>query len=210
MKSRKSRGAVLISTFIFFAGVTLAQNSRNAAATPSVQGGTISSTQAALQLNTITTAVPFLLMSPDARAGGMGDAGVASSPDENSIHWNPSKLAFLDKKMGYSISYTPWLRALVPDINLAYLSGYYKTSKSGVLAASLRYFSLGDITFTDQVGNVTGQFRPNEFAVDVAYGRMLGENFSVGSALRFIYSNLTANQTVAGNSSQPGTSIAAD
>ena len=210
MKSRKSRGAVLISTFIFFAGVTLAQNSRNAAATPSVQGGTISSTQAALQLNTITTAVPFLLISPDARAGGMGDAGVASSPDENSIHWNPSKLAFLDKKMGYSISYTPWLRALVPDINLAYLSGYYKTSKSGVLAASLRYFSLGDITFTDQVGNVTGQFRPNEFAVDVAYGRMLGENFSVGSALRFIYSNLTANQTVAGNSSQPGTSIAAD
>jgi hypothetical protein len=104
------------------------------------------------QVNTITTAVPFLMISPDSRAGGMGDAGVASAPDANSIHWNPSKLAFLEKKMGLSISYTPWLRALVPDINLAYISFYLKPGKAKdgqTIAASMRYFSLGDITFTD-------------------------------------------------------------
>ncbi|MGZ4049584.1 MAG: PorV/PorQ family protein, partial [Bacteroidia bacterium] len=118
------------------------------------------------QLNTITTAVPFLLIAPDSRSGGMGDAGCASLNDANAIHWNASKLGFEEKKMGFSVSYTPWLRALVPDINLAYLTGFYKLKKRGTIAASLRYFSLGDITFTDANGNTTGQFRPNEFAID--------------------------------------------
>jgi hypothetical protein len=161
------------------------------------------------QLNTITTAVPFLLISPNSQEGGYGDAGCASTPNVGSIHWNPSKLGMIDKKMGFGVSYTPWLRALVPDINLAYLSGYYKM-KGGTVGGSLRYFSLGDITFTDIVGNVTGQFRPNEFAVDVAYGKKLGDNFSAGGAVRYIYSNLTNGVNVQGSSSHAGMSVAAD
>lgn len=163
-----------------------------------------------LQLNTITTAVPFLLITPDSRAGGMGDAGVASSTDVNSIHWNPSKLGFADKKMGIGVSYTPWLRKLVPDINLAYLSGYYKTKKSGTIGASLRYFSLGDITFTDENGNTIGQFKPNEFAIDVAYATKLSKTFAVGGAVRFTNSNLTGGAMVAGAETKSGRAISVD
>ena len=162
------------------------------------------------QINTITTAVPFLLITPDSRAGGMGDVGVASTPDVNSIHWNSSKLAFEDKQMGIGVSYTPWLRALVPDINLAYLTGFYKTKKRGTFAASLRYFSLGDITFTDVNGQTIGQFRPNEFAIDVAYGVKLAKNFSVGGAARFINSNLTGGTVVGGAATHPGRAAAVD
>ena len=162
------------------------------------------------QINTITTSVPFLIISPDARSGGMGDGGVAISPDANSIHWNASKLAFIEDRIGFAVSYTPWLRALVPDINLAYVSGYKKLKNDQTMAVSLRYFSLGDITFTDQTGNVTGQFNPNEFAVDVAYARVLGEGFSGGLALRYINSNLTGGAEVGGASSQAGQSVAAD
>ncbi|TAL61919.1 MAG: type IX secretion system outer membrane channel protein PorV [Bacteroidetes bacterium] len=162
------------------------------------------------QLNTITTAVPFLLIGPDSRAGGLGDAGVATSPDPNSMHWNPSKYAFVKKQTGISLSYTPWLRALVPDINLAYLSGYYKMKKNGTVAASLRYFSLGNITFTDIVGNTIGQFRPNEFAFDVGYGTKLGDHFSGGGAIRYIHSDLTGKISVEGSQTHAGNSVAAD
>lgn len=162
------------------------------------------------QVNTITTAVPFLLISPDARAGGMGDNGVATSPDANSIHWNPAKLAFVEKDMGFSISYTPWLRELVNDINLAYLSGYKKLKGDQAVAISLLYFSLGNIDFTDDVGNKTSQFNPNEFAIDGAYSRKLGENLSGGLALRYIYSNLTGGALVQNSASHAGTSVAAD
>ncbi len=162
------------------------------------------------QVNTITTAVPFLLISPDARAGGMGDNGVATSPDANSIHWNPAKLAFVEKDMGFSVSYTPWLRELVNDINLAYLSGYKKLKGDQTVALSLLYFSLGNIDFTDDVGNKTSQFNPNEFAIDGAYSRKLGENLSGGLALRYIYSNLTGGALVQNSASHAGTSVAAD
>lgn len=162
------------------------------------------------QLNTITTAVPFLLIAPDSRAGAMGDAGAASSPDANSMHWNPSKYAFVKKQTGISVSYSPWLKALVPDIYLGYLAGYYKLKKQGTFAASLRYFSLGDITFTDIVGNTIGQFRPHEFAVDVGYGTKLGEHFAGGGALRYIHSNLTGGVSVEGSQTHPGNSVAAD
>jgi hypothetical protein len=162
------------------------------------------------QLNTITTAVPFLIISPDARAGGMGDAGVASSADVNSIHWNPSKLAFVENKMGVSISYTPWLRKLVPDINLAYVSFYNKLKGDQTIGASLRYFSLGDITFTDNVGTEIGQFNPSEFAIDIAYARLLSENISGGIALRYINSNLTGGFQVENNATKAGQSVAAD
>lgn len=162
------------------------------------------------QLNTITTAVPFLIISPDARAGGMGDAGVASAADVNSIHWNPAKLAFMDQKMAFGVSYTPWLRKLVPDINLAYVAFAKKMKGDQALAASLRYFSLGNITFTDGSGNEIGQFDPAEFAFDVAYSRKLSENISGGIAIRYINSNLTGGFTVENNATKAGQSVAAD
>jgi hypothetical protein len=162
------------------------------------------------QVNTITTAVPFLMISPDARAGGMGDAGVASDADVNSIHWNPSKLAFVDKTMGIGISYTPWLRELVPDINLAYLSFFYKTKKRGAFGASLRYFSLGSITFTDANGTTIGQFTPNEFAVDAAYGVKLSKTFSAGGAVRYIQSNLTGGAFVDGAATKTARGVGVD
>jgi hypothetical protein len=142
----------------------------------------------------------------------MGDVGVATSPDGASIHWNPGKLAFVDNKMGFAVSYTPWLRALVPDINLAYVSGYGKIGKKGLqtLAGSLRYFSLGDITFTDQNGNTIGNFNPNEFAIDLAYSRVLAKGFSGGLALRYVYSNLTGGINVGGADTRPGMAAAAD
>ncbi len=164
------------------------------------------------QINTITTAVPFLQIAPDSRAGGMGDYGVATSPDANSIHWNPSKLAFAEKEFGFAISYTPWLRALVNDINLAYISGYKKFKDDQAIAASLLYFSLGNIDFTNDNAEKTGSFNPNEWAFDVAYSRKLGEKFSGGIALRYIYSNLTGGISIQNNtiSTHAGTSVAAD
>jgi hypothetical protein len=162
------------------------------------------------RINTITTAVPFLLIAPDARGGGLGDAGVASTPDANSIHWNASKLAFAEKELGVSISYTPWLKSLVPDINLGYLSGYKKIGKDQAIATSLLYFSLGDIVFTDQNGATIGNFRPHELAYDIAYARKLSDNFSGGLALRYIYSNLTGGITVNGADSKAGKAVAAD
>lgn len=162
------------------------------------------------RINTITTAVPFLIIAPDARAGALGDAGVASTPDANSMHWNPAKYAFIDNDMGFSMSYSPWLRALVNDINLAYLTGYKRFDKQQTIAASLLFFSLGDITFTNDIGQVIGDFKPNEFAVDVAYSRLFSEEISGAVALRYIYSNLTGGIFVGGAESRAGQSVAAD
>lgn len=165
-----------------------------------------------IQINTITTAVPFLIITPDARAGAMGDVGVSSTPDAASIHWNPGKLAFVENDMGFAVSYTPWLRKLVPDINLAYLSGYGRFGKKKLqtIAGSLRYFSLGDITFTDNVGNVIGNFRPNEFALDVAYSRKLSDYVSMGIALRYVNSNLTGGIAVEGAATKAANAVAGD
>lgn len=160
--------------------------------------------------NVITTAVPFLLISPDARSGGMGEAGVATKPDANSMHWNPAKYAFIDKDMGYSVSYSPWLRNLVNDINLACLTGYKRLDENQTLAASLVYFSLGDITFTDVIGNPVGQYNPNEFSLDFTYSRKLGPNWSGAVSARWIHSNLTQGQFVGGAATKAGNSIATD
>ena len=149
-----------------------------------------------VKLNTITTSVPFLSIGPDSRAGGMGDCGAASTPDVNSMHWNAAKYAFIEKKTGFALNYTPWLRRLVPDINFSYLSIYHKLDKNQAIAGSLRYFSLGDITFTDINGTTIGQFRPNEFSIDVAYSRKLTSKFSTALALRYIFSNLQLIQTI--------------
>ena len=163
-----------------------------------------------LQLNTITTAVPFLIINPETRGGGMGDVGVSASPDGNSLHWNVAKYAFIEGKSGASISYTPWLRALVPDISLSYLTGYYKIDKMSAVAVSLRYFSLGSIQFTDMFGNNTVQFTPNEFALNVGYSRKLAERLSGGLSAKYITSNLTGGQTVGGANSKPGRTVAVD
>lgn len=162
------------------------------------------------KLNTITTAVPFLIIAPDARAGGMGDMGVASSPDANSMHWNPAKYGFIKKDFGISVSYSPWLRKLVNDINLAYLTGYKKINDRQVIAMSLRYFSLGNITFTDNVGTVTGNYKPNEFSIDAAYAFRFTNTLSGSIALRYIYSNLTGGIYVGGSASKAGQSVASD
>jgi len=173
-------------------------------------------------VNALTTAVPFLRISPDARAGGMGDVGIATSPDANATFHNPAKLAFVttydtrdDKEydagtFGVSMSYTPWLRSLVNDIYLAQLTGYYKINKMQAVAMSLRYFSLGQIQFTDAQGNNLQQFRPNEFAIDGTYSRILAKGFSTGISLRFIYSNLASGQSVGGTTINPGIAAAAD
>jgi hypothetical protein len=161
-------------------------------------------------LNVVQTAVPFLMVSPDARSGSLGDAGVSSTPDENSMHWNPAKFAFIEKDLGVAINYSPWLHNLVPDINLAYLTGYKRLDKNQVIAASLRYFSLGNIQFTNAFGEPIGDYKPNEFAIDGTYSRKFTKTLSGAVAGRFIHSNLTAGQQVGSQSTKPGNSVAAD
>lgn len=160
--------------------------------------------------NVIQTVVPFLTIAPDSRAGALGDAGVATSPDLYSMHWNPAKYAFIDGNGGFGMSYSPWLRALVPDINLAYLTGYYRLDSRQVLAASLMYSSLGEIQFTDDYGNYQRDYNPNEFSVDVAYSRLFSEHWSGGVAMRFIYSNITGGMTVGTTETKAGIAFAAD
>jgi len=162
------------------------------------------------RVNTITSAVPFLMITPDSRGGGMGDLGVATSPDANSQHWNAAKYSFIDEDFGVSISYTPWLRALVDDISISYLTGYKKFKHGNAVAASLRYFSLGNITFTDAAGNELRTFRPNEFAFDVSYSMILTDGFSGAVTLRYIYSNLTGGISSSTSSSHPGKAVAGD
>lgn len=142
-------------------------------------------------INPITTAVPFLLISPDSKQGGMGDVGAATDPDANSIHWNGSKLAFAEKQFGVGITVTPWLRSLVPDINMYYLGGYAKLNDKQVIGASLRYFSLGKIELTDIQGTNYASYTPNELALDLAFSQKLSKNFSLGVAARFINSGIS-------------------
>ena len=164
-----------------------------------------------LQLNTITTAVPFLLISPDSRASAMGDLGVATSPDINSQHWNASKYVFAEEKSGVSFSYSPWLRSLgINDINLVYLAGYKKLNRNSSISGSMRYFSLGEINFTDNTGAPIKTANPKEFAFDVAYAARLGKNLSGSMTARFINSNLTEGLTANGVDTKPGRSFAID
>lgn len=158
------------------------------------QGGLQSKESLLGQRNVITTAAPFLLISPDSRGAAMGDLGVATSADANSIHWNASKLAFIEEDAGISLSAAPWLRQLVPDVWFYYMSGYKKIDKQSTVAMSLRYFTLGDIQFTDNNGNSNGNYEPKEFALDGAYARKLSDNLSLGIALRFIFSDLARGQ----------------
>ena len=160
----------------------------------------------------ITTAVPFLTITPDSRAAGMGDAGVATSPDANSAYWNSAKLAFIDKSYGVSGSYTPWLGKIINDMSIFYLTGFYKITREQTVAASMKYFDLGEITFNNGPGqgNILGRFNPREFAFDVTYSRLLTEQLSIGGALRYIHSNLTGAFSSGGVDARPGNSVAVD
>ncbi|MFK7981415.1 MAG: type IX secretion system outer membrane channel protein PorV [Saprospiraceae bacterium] len=162
-------------------------------------------------VNTIITAVPFLRIVPDARSAAMGDVGIATSTDANSMHFNGSKMVFGEDKGGVAVTYTPWLRALnVNDVYLAYLSGYYQLNTEEAVGFSLRYFSLGDIAFTDENGMPLGNGRPNEFELNGSYARKLGDKLSAGLGAKFIYSNLAAGQEVGGEQISAGTAFAAD
>ncbi len=160
-----------------------------------------------LNPNVITTAVPFVSISPDARGGSMGDCGVASEADVYSMHYNPAKYTFMDQKMSIGLGYSPWLRNLVPDMNLAYLAFATKLNKESALGATLRYFNCGNITFVDGNGQNPMDYKPNEWALDVTYSRMLTEYLSGAVAGRFILSNLTGNYDA---ESGAGWSVAAD
>ncbi len=160
--------------------------------------GQTTNNAASKKLNTINTAVPFLRIIPDARGGGMGDVGIAVTEDANATFYNASKLVFADKPMGMSASYNQWLAALVKDVYLADLSGYYQIDKLQCISSSLRFFSLGNIDFYTQNAEFNGSFHPREFAYDINYSRKLSKIFSTGLTLRYIYSNLASGQTVDG------------
>ncbi len=160
----------------------------------------------------ISTSVPFLMIGPDARSAAMGDVGVATSSDANAIHWNPSKLAFTEKELSATISYSPWLRKLVPDMSISYLAGYKRLNRRSVIGASVRYFDLGELQFTNDNGQPIQDFNPREIALDATYAMQLSKTFAMGVTARYINSNLAgnvSNSSVQVNAS-PGNSLAAD
>ena len=191
----------LLFTFIFAVSITFTF------AQPTGGSGV---TDDELQLNTITTALPFMAITPDSRAGGMGDAGTALSPSSSSIYWNTSILSFSEQTSEVSLSYTPWLRQLTNDIHLSYLSAYYKINETHSVGGALRFFSLGEITFTDASGNVIRDDKPSEFELTGAYAFRLSNRLSLGINGKFAYSNLTGGLTVGGVNTKAGVVGAAD
>jgi hypothetical protein len=162
-------------------------------------------------INVVTSAVPFLRISPDARAGGMGDLGVATSADPNSVFYNIAKYPFAASRSGLALTYTPWLKDLgLNDVYLTTIAGYHKLDDEQSISASMRYFSLGNIQFTDNLGNDLNTFRPREFAFDAGYARKLSDNLSLGVAIRYINSNLAGGAAVNGVSYKAGTAVAGD
>ncbi|MBN2610781.1 MAG: type IX secretion system outer membrane channel protein PorV [Bacteroidales bacterium] len=193
---------MILKRFAFsFIIVIIALNGFSQSSTSELLGG---------EANPIHSTVPFLSIAPDSRAGAMGDVGVATKPDAGSQHWNAAKYVFLPGEMGLSLSYTPWLRNLVNDINLAYLNFYKRFDDKQVLSASLLYFSLGDIVFTDNFGGYINTYRPNEFTLDAAYSRLFTDNLSSALTLRFIRSDITGGGSVLGQEYNAGISFAAD
>lgn len=163
-------------------------------------------------LRAITTAVPILTVAPDARSAAMGDAGVAITPDANASYWNPAKLGFIQTDLTVGLSYSPWLRNIVNDMSLSYLSVAKKLGDNSAFSASLMYFNLGSIQFTDDLGGPLQDFRPKEYAISGAYGLKLSEYLSLGVGAKFIHSNLSGGVNVTGSAgaSKPGNSAAAD
>ena len=167
--------------------------------------------QSANPINVVTTAVPFLRISPDARSGGMGDVGVATIPDASSVFWNQAKIPFAKSKSEIGLNYTPWLKGLdLNDVYLVSAAGYGKIDDQQAISGSVRYFSLGNIQFTDNSGNDLQTYRPREFAIDAGYSRKLSEKAGLGIALRYINSNLASGQSSSGSTYKTGTSEADD
>ncbi len=158
----------------------------------------------------ISTAVPFLSITPDARAGAMGDMGVATSPDIYSIYWNSAKYAFLDEKFAAAASYTPWLRSITTGISLSQLVGFYRLNETQAFAASIRYFTVGEIILTSTTGEELSAINPNEFSIDAAYSLKLSDNLAGSIALRFIYSNITGGFSSGSFNTHPGVAFASD
>lgn len=162
------------------------------------------------KINVVTTAVPFLRISPDARAGGMGDLAIATNPDASSSFYNMGKVAFNTSNAGVNATYTPWLKKLVNDVYLASISGYYKLDDMQAVSASLRYFSLGNIQFTDQYGQIQGDGRPREFGIDIGYSRKLSDRTGIGVGLKYINSDLANGVSFGGQTYKAGNAVAAD
>jgi hypothetical protein len=162
-------------------------------------------------INIVSTAVPFLRISPDARAGGMGDMSIATTPDANAAFWNLAKLPFAKNKTAVAVNYTPWLKDLgLSDVYLASLAGYHKLNDESAVSTSLRFFSLGNIQLTDFSGNVLNNIRPSEFSIDLGYSRKISDRFSLGVALRYINSRLVIGDVGTGVVYKAGTSVAGD
>ncbi len=162
-------------------------------------------------INIVSTAVPFLRISPDARAGGMGDVGIATSPDANAPFWNLAKIPFAEKKTSLALNYTPWLKDLgLNDVYLASLAAYHKLDDQSAISTSLRFFSLGNIQLTDYSGNILNNIKPSEFSIDAGYSRILSEKLAIGVALRYINSRLVVGDVGTGVIYKAGTSVAGD
>ncbi len=169
------------------------------------------SAQSNQTINVVSTAVPFLRISPDARAGGMGDAGIATLPDASSIFWNLAKIPFARSKSEIALTYTPWLKGLgLNDVYLISAAGYYQIDEIQAFSGSLRYFSLGNIQFTDNDGKELQTYRPREFSIDAGYSRKLSDNLGLGISLRYINSNLASGQSNSGSTYKAGTAFAGD
>jgi len=167
-------------------------------------------TLAQRQYKPVYSSIPYLTITPDSRGGAMGDIGVATSPDANSQNWNPAKYAQIKEKSGITTSFTPWLRNLVNDINLAYLAGFYRLDDRQAISASLKYFSMGEYEAIDEDQQSQGTYNPNEFSIDFGYSRMLARNFSGALVLKFIRSDINGGYSSGGAESNPGNSYAAD
>lgn len=162
-------------------------------------------------INIVSTAVPFLRISPDARAGGMGDLAIATSPDANAPFWNLAKVPFAKKRNAIALNYTPWLKDLgLTDVYLASLAAYHKLSDQDAISTSLRYFSLGNIQLTDYSGNILNTVKPSEFSIDAGYSRILNEKLSIAVALRYINSRLVVGDVGTGVVYKAGNSVAGD
>ncbi len=159
--------------------------------------------------NKVSSGVPFLTIVPDARAAGMGDIGVATSSDITSIFHNPAKYSFSEQKLGVEISYSPWLQKIANDMSINYLAGFFKINETQAFAASLKYFAVGEIQFTNDRGENLKAFKPNEFALSTAYSMKLTDIFSGAVGLKFIYSNLTGGLST-GQSTHAGLAVAGD
>jgi len=160
--------------------------------------------------NIVTTAVPFLRISPDARSGGMGDAGITLSPDANATFWDLGKIAFAESPDAIGVTYTPWLADIAQDVYMISLAGYHKIDEDQGFAASIRYFNLGSIQFVDPLGNPLGTGRPKEFGIDIGYSRKISSSLGLGVALRYINSDLASGAVINGVTYKAGSAVATD